>query len=182
MQLANYEIRNSKPVMGDWAELREAQLMALKLPNTGMAVTIDVGDEEDIHPRNKKPVGERLYLAARKVAYNEDIVYSGPIYKTFKNEGDAIRIFFTSTGAGLMGKNGEPLKGFAIAGLDRKFVWADAQINGNTVVVRSPRVQSPVAVRYAWDKNPVGSLYNKEGLPASPFRTDDWSGITKDKK
>jgi sialate O-acetylesterase len=179
VQLANYEQRKSEPAQSDWAELREAQSMALKLLNTGMAVTIDVGDAEDIHPRNKKPVGERLYLAAQKVAYNEDVLHSGPIYKTFKNEGDAIRIFFTSTGTGLAGKNGEPLKGFAIAGPDKKFYWADAQIQGNTIVVKSPMVSNPVAVRYAWDKNPECSLFNKEGLPASPFRTDSWKGITK---
>jgi sialate O-acetylesterase len=179
VQLANYEQQNSEPVESDWAELREAQLMTLKLPNTGMAVTIDVGDAEDIHPKNKKPVGERLYLAAQKVAYEENVLHSGPAYKSFKNEGDAIRIFFTSNGTGLVGKNGKPLKGFAIAGLDKKFYWADAEIDGNTIVVKSPMVSSPVAVRYAWDKNPECSLYNKEGLPASPFRTDSWKGITK---
>jgi sialate O-acetylesterase len=179
VQLANYEQRNSEPVESDWAELREAQTKTLKLPNTGMAVTIDVGDAEDIHPRNKKPVGQRLYYSARKAAYEENLVYSGPIYKTFKNEGDAIRIYFTSTGTGLAKTNNEPLKGFAIAGLDRKFVWANAKIDGNTVVVNSPLVLHPVAVRYAWDKNPESSLYNIEGLPASPFRTDSWNGITK---
>jgi sialate O-acetylesterase len=179
VQLANYEQRNSEPAESDWAELREAQLMALKLPGTGMAVTIDVGDAEDIHPRNKKPVGERLYLAARKIAYKEDIVYSGPIYKSFQNEGNAIRIFFNSTGEGLVGKNGKPPKGFAIAGLDRKFVWANAEIEGNTILVSSPEVKNPVAVRYAWDKNPECSLYNKAGYPASPFRTDSWKGITQ---
>jgi len=179
VQLANYEQRKSEPAHSDWAELREAQSMALNLPNTGMAVTIDVGDAEDIHPRNKKSVGERLYLAAQKVAYNKDVLHSGPIYKSFKNEGYAIRIFFTSTGTGLAGKNGEPLKGFSIAGIDKKFYWADAQIQGNTVVVKSPLVSNPVAVRYAWDKNPECSLYNKEGLPASPFRTDSWNGVTK---
>ena len=179
VQLANYEQRKSEPAQSDWAELREAQSMALNLPNTGMAVTIDVGDAEDIHPRNKKPVGERLYLAAQKVAYNKDVSHSGPIYKSFKNEGNTIRIFFTSTGTGLVGKNGEPLKGFAIAGIDKKFYWTDGAIDGNTIVVKSPLVSNPVAVRYAWDKNPECSLYDKEGLPASPFRTDSWNGVTK---
>ncbi|MBN2807146.1 MAG: sialate O-acetylesterase [Prolixibacteraceae bacterium] len=179
VQLANYEQRNSEPVESDWAELREAQLMTLKLPNTGMAVSIDVGDAEDIHPRNKKPVGQRLYLAARKVAYYENIVYSGPLYHNFRVENDAIRIFFTNAGKGLKGVNNEPVKGFSIAGLDKKFYWANAEIQGNTVVVKSPMVSSPVAVRYAWGKNPNCNLYNKEGLPASPFRTDSWKGITK---
>jgi sialate O-acetylesterase len=162
-----------------WAELREAQLMALKLPNTGMTVTIDLGDAEDIHPRNKRPVGQRLYSSARKVAYGIEGIHSGPIYKHFKIEGNSIRIYFNETGSGLTVVNGVSLQGFAIAGYDQKFHWAHAEIDGNTVVVKSPLVNQPVAVRYAWDKNPSCNLYNEEGLPASPFRTDSWKGITK---
>jgi sialate O-acetylesterase len=179
VQLANYEQRNSEPAESDWAELREAQSMTLKLPNTGMAVSIDLGDAEDIHPRNKKPVGQRLYFSARSVAYGDNIVHSGPQYQNFRVEDDAIRIFFTNVGDGLTGVNGGQLKGFAIAGLDKKFFWAVAEINGNTIVVKSPQVVNPVAVRYGWEKNPECSLYNKEGLPASPFRTDSWNGVTK---
>lgn len=179
VQLANYEQGNPEPADSKWAELREAQLMALKLPKTGMAIAIDLGDAEDIHPRNKKPVGERLYISAKKVAYGEEIVHSGPIYNSFKVENDAVRIYFTEIGSGLIGLNGGPLQGFAVAGYDQKFHWANAIIDGNTVIVRSPLVSQPVAVRYAWDKNPKCNLYNLEGLPASPFRTDSWKGITK---
>jgi sialate O-acetylesterase len=179
VQLANFEKSNPEPTDSKWAELREAQLMALKLPNTGMAVAIDLGDPEDIHPRNKKPVGKRLYASAKKIAYGIDGVHSGPIYHHFKIEEDAIRIYFTDIGSGLTGVNKEPLKGFSIAGYDQRFYWADAIIDGNTIVVKSSLVSQPVAVRYAWDKNPACSLYNLEGLPASPFRTDSWKGITK---
>ena len=166
----------------EWAELREAQLMALSLPNTGMAVTIDIGEAHDIHPQNKQEVGRRLGLAARRIAYGEKLVYSGPIYRSMEVEGNAIRLRFDHVGGGLAPKGGAPLKGFAIAGEDRKFVWADARIDGETVVVSSKDVPNPLAVRYAWAINPVCNLYNNEGLPASPFRTDSWPGITKGKK
>lgn len=173
VQLANFGPRNTEPVSDNWALLREAQTMALNYPNTGMAVTIDIGDASNIHPKNKQDVGKRLYLAARKVAYHEDVVYSGPMYDSMQVQGDKIRISFTHTGSGLVIK-GDTLKGFAIAGEDKKFVWTDAVIEGKTVVVGSDKVKHPVAVRYAWSTNPAYNLYNKEELPASPFRTDEW--------
>lgn len=179
VQLANYDQRSKEPVDNNWAELREAQFMTLKLPKTGMAVTIDVGDPEDIHPRNKRPVGERLYASARNVAYGENSVHSGPLYQNFRVEEGAIRIYFTEIGTGLKGNNEDALIGFSIAGIDKKFYWAHAEIDGNTIVVKSPQVNAPVAVRYAWDKNPECNLFNNEGLPASPFRTDNWKGVTK---
>lgn len=173
VQLANFGPRNTEPVSDNWALLREAQTMALNYPNTGMAVTIDIGDASNIHPKNKQDVGKRLYLAARKVAYHEDVVYSGPMYDSMQVQGDKIRISFTHTGSGLVIK-GDTLKGFAIAGEDKKFFWADAIIEGKTVVVGSDKVKHPVAVRYGWSTNPACNLYNKEELPASPFRTDEW--------
>ena len=181
VQLANWQAVKPKPADDNWAELREAQLMTLALPNTGMAVTIDIGEADDIHPRNKQDVGKRLGLAARRVAYGEKIVYSGPIYRSMRVEGNTVRLRFDHVGSGLVAKGG-PLTGFAIAGADRKFVWADARIDGDTVVVSNDKVPSPVAVRYAWAINPVCNLYNKEGLPASPFRTDSWPGVTEGKK
>jgi len=176
VQLPNYGQPSSEPTESWWALLREAQLMALKLPCTGMAVTIDIGEWNDIHPLNKKDVGKRLALWARKIAYGEkDIVYSGPIYKKMKKKGGKIILYFEHTGSGLVAK-GTELQGFSIAGQDKKFVGAKAEIIGkNKVVVWSEKVKNPVAVRYAWADNPEGAnLYNKEGLPASPFRTDNW--------
>ncbi len=170
--------RKPEPTESAWAELREAQLLTLKtVPKTGMAVAIDIGEANDIHPRNKQDVGKRLALAALAIAYGQKIVYSGPIYRSMRIEGNKIRIFFDHVGSGLVAK-GEKLTGFAIAGEDRKFVWANAKIEGNTVVVWSEQVPKPVAVRYGWADNPDCNLYNKEGLPASPFRTDDWLGVT----
>jgi sialate O-acetylesterase len=140
-----------------------------------MAVTIDIGEWNDIHPLDKKDVGKRLFLAAEKIAYgNDNIVYSGPIYKSMKIEGNKIILSFTNTGTGLIAKGGE-LNSFAIAGADKHFVWAKAEIKENKVVVWNDEIQNPVAVRYAWADNPAGAnLYNKEGLPASPFRTDSF--------
>jgi sialate O-acetylesterase len=182
VQLANFMKVEEQPAESNWAELREAQAMTLSLPKTGMAVIIDVGDANDIHPRNKQDVGKRLAMAAYKVAYNENTVYSGPTYKSMKTEGNKIILTFDNVGGGLVAKGGE-LKEFAIAGSDKKFVWADARVEGNTVVVSSKEVANPVAVRYAWANNPdKANLYNKEGLPASPFRTDDWPGLTMSKK
>jgi sialate O-acetylesterase len=167
-----------EPGNSDWAELREAQTMTLALPKTGMAVAIDIGEANDIHPKNKQEVGRRLALASQAIAYGQDVVYSGPLYETMAVEGDAVRLRFRHVGGGLVAQGG-PLKGFAIAGEDQKFVWADAQTDGETVVVRSDKVPKPVAVRYAWANNPEGcNLYNQAGLPASPFRTDDWPGVT----
>ena len=175
VQLANYKEKKNIPVEDDWAELREAQLQTLSYPNTGMASAIDIGDANDIHPKNKLEVGKRLFLAARKIAYQEDLVYSGPTYDSMKVEGSKIRIYFSSTGSGLVAKNNTDLKGFSIAGADKKFFWANAVIKGNEVEVSCDKVMNPLAVRYSWESNPDGNLYNKEGLPASPFRTDQWT-------
>ena len=182
VQLANFMAIDPEPAESMWAELREAQLMTLALPNTGMAVIIDIGEADDIHPKNKLDVGKRLALWALAGSYGKELVYSGPIYKSMKIENDKVILYFDHVGGGLIAASDEPLKGFAIAGADRKFVWADAKINGDNIVVSSGEVSAPVAVRYAWADNPVCNLYNEEGLPASPFRTDNWPGITVDKK
>jgi sialate O-acetylesterase len=157
-----------------WAELREAQLKTLSVPNTGMAVTVDIGEWNDLHPLNKEDVGKRLALAAQHVAYGDkNIVYSGPIYQSMKIVGDKIVLRFANIGSGLVTKNDEPLKYIVIAGADKKFEPANAKIEGNTIVVWNPEIKKPVAARYAFMDNPQGAnLYNKEGLPASPFRTD----------
>ena len=175
-QLHNFMKPADQPGESNWALARESQLRTLSVPNTGMAVTIDLGEWNDIHPLNKKDVGSRLALAARKVAYEEEgIVSSGPVYQSKKIDGDKIIMSFTDTGSGLIARGGGELKHFALAGADRKFVWASAYIKGDKVVVHSDKVPNPVAVRYAWADNPEGAnLYNREGLPASPFRTDDW--------
>ena len=203
VQLANFKAVDREPRDDAWPELREAQLMTLSLPKTGMAVIIDVGEARDIHPKNKQTVGYRLALAALKIAYGQNIVHSGPIYDSMTIEGNKVRIKFKNVGGGLVAlpfkdpvtPNGPTLAkrfgidikglrpesevlGFAIAGQDKKFVWAKAKIEGDTVVVWSEKVAKPVAVRYAWENNPICNLYNKEGLPASPFRTDDWPGVT----
>jgi sialate O-acetylesterase len=182
VQLANFMAVDAEPVDSAWAELREAQLMTLALPNTGMAVIIDIGEADDIHPKNKQDVGKRLALWALAKTYGKDLVYSGPIYKSMKTEGNKIILDFEHSGGGLVASGVESLKGFAVAGADRKFVWADAKIDGETVVVSSDEIRKPAAVRYGWANNPVCNLMNKEGLPASPFRTDDWPGITIDNK
>ena len=180
VQLANFMETKPEPGESAWAELREAQTMTLSLPNTGMATIIDIGEAKDIHPKNKQDVGKRLALWALAKTYKEDLACSGPLYKSMKIEGGKIRLRFDYVGGGLVASDGEALKGFAIAGADRKFVWADATIDGKTVVVSSEDVAKPVAVRYAWADNPVCNLYNKENLPAGPFRTDDWPGVTID--
>ena len=181
VQLANFMAPQTDPgEESAWAELREAQTMALDLPNTGMAVTIDIGEADDIHPRNKTDVGERLARWALANTYGKsDLVYSGPLYREMKQEGDSIRLLFDHAESGLMTPDGAPPKGFAIAGADSAFVWAEARIDGDAVVVSSPDVQRPVAVRYGWANNPEANLYNAAGLPASPFRTDSWLGVTK---
>jgi sialate O-acetylesterase len=180
VQLANYKDKQTKPEESDWAELREAQLKTLALKNTGLAVIIDIGEEKDIHPKNKQEVGRRLALAARNLTYGEDIPYSGPIYSNYRIEGNTIRLYFNNTDGGLKAK-GDVVKGFTVAGADHKFYWADAKIDGNTIVVTSKDVALPLAVRYAWANNPICNLYNGAGLPASPFRTDDWPGVTYNK-
>lgn len=174
VQLANFMKRSNYPTDESWAHLREAQTMALELPNTGMAVTIDIGEAKDIHPKNKQEVGRRLALNALAKTYNKDIPYSGPIYKSMKIKGNKIHLQFTNTNEGLKIKDSNQLKGFAIAGGDMKFIWAKAKIDGNEVIVWNSKIKNPVAVRYAWANNPLCNLYNGADLPASPFRTDDW--------
>ena len=181
VQLANFRKRAQEPGDSQWAELREAQRMALREPNTAMAVIIDIGEANNIHPKNKQDVGKRLALAAMKRAYGRDIVYSGPIYKSMTTSGSTIRLTFDPVGKGLVARGGT-LKGFAIAGADKKFVWAEATLDGNAVVVSSDRVPEPKAVRYGWADNPECTLTNREGLPASPFRTDTWPPVSEPKK
>jgi sialate O-acetylesterase len=176
VQLPNFMETEPEPSEHTWASLREAQLKTLSVPNTGMAVTIDIGEWNDVHPLNKKDVGRRLALAAQKVAYgDEEVVFSGPLYESIKVDGNEVILTFTNTGSGLIAKGEGKLKHFAIAGADKKFVWAEARIEGNKVIVWNDNIAKPVAVRYAWAGNPEGAnLYNKEGLPASPFRTDEF--------
>jgi len=199
-QLANYMAKKPDPGESGWAELREAQSLTLKLPNTGQAVLIDIGESGDIHPRNKKDVGERLALIALAKDYKKSQPYSGPVYDSLKiADGKAVLTFKHAEG-GLVAKPlsetydvksqtketaplvrnspGSQLEGFAICGEDKKWVWADAKIQGNTVVVSSDKVAAPVAVRYGWTENPTCNLYNSAGLPASPFRTDDFPPVT----
>jgi len=179
VQLPNYRERKEQPGESGWAELREAQLLTLQsVPGTGMAVTIDLGRAEDVHPKDKSEVGRRLALWALGGVYKQPLVYSGPICQSSRKQGQAIVVGFDHAGGGLIAKDGQELRGFVIAGADRKFHWARARIIGNQVEVSAAAVADPVAVRYAWADNPDCNLYNKEGLPASPFRTDDWPGIT----
>jgi sialate O-acetylesterase len=153
-------------------EIREAQLLTWKkVPRTAQIVTTDIGDAKDIHPKKKEPVGARLALAARAIAYGEKLEYSGPAFTSMKVKGNRAILSFTHTGSGLMAKEGE-LKGFTLAGADGKFLSANATIDGAKVVVSSPSVPKPVAVRYGWESVPDVNLFNREGLPASPFRTD----------
>jgi sialate O-acetylesterase len=177
VQLANFMAADSAPSQSTWALLRESQHAALSLPNTGEAVIIDLGDANDIHPRDKQDVGARLALAARHVAYGENgIVYSGPTLRRSHVQHGRMVLEFDHVGGGLVTKgplNG--VKGFAIAGADQRFVWADAAIKGDHVIVWSDSVRDPIAVRYAWGNNPAAAnLYNRDGLPAVPFRTDQW--------
>jgi sialate O-acetylesterase len=209
VQLAPYKAIKDAPGESDWAELREAQALATRtLPNVGMAVITDVGEEKDIHPSRKGPVGSRLALAARKVAYHEKIIVSGPTYRSLSLKGDQAIVHFDNVGLGLEArevaptdlmklqnsarvplvyevKTGDVLKalvGFSVAGEDGRFHWANAAVAGNTVVVSSPDVEKPVAVRYGWADYPVVNLWNKNGLPASPFRTDNFPMTTAPKK
>jgi len=182
VQLANYHF---EPQV--FPELREAQAKTLSIPETAMAVAIDLGESTDIHPKNKQEVGRRLSLAARKMAYGEEIIYSGPLYKSMSISAGKCRLRFDHVGDGLTIKGKEPLSGFVIAGKDKKFVKAQAVIENDEIIVWSPDVPDPVAVRYAWANDPKNAnLYNKCGdsvhLPASPFRTDDWPGITFNRK
>ena len=187
VQLANFTGDNRNPAGGDgYARIRDAQRQCLEIKNVGMAVIIDIGEAGNIHPKNKQDVGQRLALWALAKDYGKNVVFSGPLYKSFSVEGGKVRVSFDSVGSGLIvgvkdglapvqEATGGKLERFAIAGADKVWHWADAVIDGQSVVVSSPKVAEPVAVRYAYSANPVGcNLYNREGLPASPFRTDDW--------
>jgi sialate O-acetylesterase len=170
VQLASF----APPADRNWALLRDSQTRTLEIAHTGMALAIDVGESNDIHPKDKQTVGRRLALAARGVAYGENIVYSGPMYRQHTREQGAMRIWFDHTGSGLRSSDGNLLAGFRIAGEDGRFFKAEARIEGSTIVVASALVSDPVAVRYAWENDPVATLVNREGLPAVPFRTDHW--------
>lgn len=176
VQLANYKEAPEEPADSNWGKLREAQLMTLAVPNTAMTVAIDVGDAKDIHPKDKQTVGYRLSRNALKLVYGKPVADSGPIYTSLQTEGDRIILNFKHVEGGLVAKDKYGyLKSFAIAGKDKKFYWAKAMIKDDQVVVYSDKVDNPVAVRYAWAENPGdANLYNTEGLPASPFRTDEW--------
>jgi len=173
VQIANYAATDQPPA-ANWPALRNAQLKTLSVPNTGMAVTIDIGENNDIHPHNKQEVGRRLALIARAKTYGEKIVYSGPVFRSQKIDGNKIELNFTN---GALTAKGDTLKGFTVAGVDKQFHPANAVIQGNTITITSTDVANPVAVRYAWANNPVCNLYNSAGLPASPFKTDDWDDV-----
>ena len=184
VQLASFNSANGNSERGSkWAELREAQTLTLSLANTGMAVTTDIGESKDIHPRNKQDVGKRLAAVAMKNAYGKtNLVYSGPIFRSVKIEGNKALVSFSSIGSGLYCKSGA-LQGFEIAGADQKFYPASGVIKGDLVVISAGTVLQPIAVRYAWaDDIPQANLFNKEGFPAGPFRTDQWKGITESVK
>jgi sialate O-acetylesterase len=182
VQLPNYGGTGAEPRDSEWAELREAQWLAVQdTRNCGIAVTIDIGDTVNIHPPNKWDVGRRLALVALHNVYGQAIEYSGPTLSSAAFKGNEAVLSFSHADGGLVtGTNGlaEPVRGFAVAGKDRTFKWADARIKDQTVILSNTNGITPVAVRYAWDNTPNANLYNKAGLPAAPFRTDDWPGIT----
>lgn len=186
VQLSSFKAGGGNSNKGStWAELREAQALTLRLPNTGMAVTTDIGDTDDIHPRNKQDVGRRLAASALHFTYHTPGVHTGPAFEVMKVRGNKATILFSQTGTGLMTKNDKYgyIKGFEIAGADRKFYYARAFREGHRVVVEADEVEEPVAVRYAWaDDAGEANLYNKEGFPAAPFRTDQWEGVTTGKR
>jgi len=176
VQLPNFMKIKDLPSESNWALLRESQLKTLSLPNTGMATTIDLGEWDNIHPKKKKEVGTRLALVAQKVVYNNpNIIYSGPKYESMQIENNKIVLSFSTFGSAMQFKGEGAHTNFAIAAEDKKFVWAEAKIENGKIIVWSAAIPNPVAVRYAWSDNPEGEkLYNTEGLPASPFRTDSW--------
>lgn len=178
VQLPGYEQKYAPS--GAWAVLREAQLQALKLPNCGLVVTIDVGDPHDIHPADKLTVGNRLARAALGFVYKQPgIVPFGPIFDSMEIKNGSIRLQFQHAGSGLTGSPDGRVAGFTVAGRDHKFVAAEARIEGGSVIVSSAVIADPIAARYGWADNPVCTLRNREGLPASPFRTDDWEVPTQ---
>jgi sialate O-acetylesterase len=184
VQLADFRAEKPEPVESDWAELREAQTMTLsRLPNTGQAVIIDLGETQDIHPRNKQDVAKRLARWALARDYGIAVPYQSPTYKSMEKQDSKIVLTFDNVGGGLKPFDVAAPRGFAIAASDRKFVWAEARVVGkDKVEVWSNEVSDPVAVRYAWADNPVCNLYSREGLPVTPFRTDDWPGVTAENK
>jgi sialate O-acetylesterase len=173
VQLANYLPRKEEPGESAWAELREAQNAALNLSGTGEAVIIDIGEANDIHPKNKKEVGRRLALQALGKTYHKEVVYDSPSYGSMTVNGNTVRVEFDN--GSLTTTDGQPPRGFAVAGSDKKFYWADARIDGSAVVLSCPQVPLPIAVRYGWADNPDVNLTNHAGLPARPFRTDGWT-------
>ena len=179
VQLPNYMKKDSEPADGKWAVMRESQTKTLQLPNTGMACIIELGETDNIHPTNKTDVGNRLAAVAQKLVYNMDVQSSGPVMKDYMIGGNVIRIRFTEIAKGLFTSDGEAVTGFAVAGEDQKFYWANAKIVGDEIVVSAKEVQKPVAVRYAWANNPDCNLVNSAGLPALPFRTDNWKVVTQ---
>lgn len=175
VQLPNFKRPTVEPQSSsEWATMRESMAKSLSVPHTGMAVTIDIGEANDIHPRNKQDVGKRLALWALKRVYERDVVSSGPLYASHKIDDARVILKFDRADGGLTTRGDETLKGFAIAGADKKWHWASAAVHGETVVVSHPGIAKPVAVRYAWGDNPDCNLFNGAGLPAAPFRTDDW--------
>ena len=184
VQLSSFGKDQSSNEGSGWAELREAQAMALKLPGTGIAITTDIGNATDIHPKNKQDVGKRLALVALNTVYKIPVTYQGPQFSGVNFNGSQALVHFQNTGAGLEVKDKYGyLKGFEIAGADKKWFYARASIKDSVVVLDNPAVPNPVAVRYAWSNAPLdANLYNKDGLPAVPFRTDDWPGVTDSKK
>lgn len=183
VQLANFLKVQPNPSNSTWAELREAQTMALDLPKTGQAVIIDIGEAGDIHPKNKLDVGLRLAAIALHNDYGRDIVWASPMYQSMQINDNKIIVTFKEIGGGLAARgNDGVVKGFALAGADKIFYWADAKIDGNKVIVSCDKVAAPVAVRYAWSDNPVCNLYNKEGFPVCPFRSDNWKELSFGKK
>lgn len=174
VQLPNFRQPQVAPSeTSGWVLVREGMLKALRTPQTGMAITVDVGEEKDIHPRNKQAVGERLAQWALSAVYGKSIVPMGPVLKSSAVDGSKVVLTFENCGSGLE-CHGDHLTGFAICGDDAKFIWADARIDGENVIVSHKDIPNPKSVRYAWASNPVISLWNADGLPASPFRTDDW--------
>jgi sialate O-acetylesterase len=171
VQLANFRTQQSKPFESGWAKLREAQRLTLSLPKTGMAVALDVGTAKTVHPPDKQSVGKRLGLIALAKTYGADLVYSGPLYRSMEKKGMELVLSFAHTGSGLCTPEGEELRGFAIAGADQNYRWAEARIEGDKVVLSHPEIDEPRYAAYSWADNPVGNLFNREGLPASSFKS-----------
>ena len=182
VQLPNYQEPGATRPLGasGWAELREAQTMTLRLPKTAMAVTLDIGEHGDIHPRNKRDVGRRLALQALRVVYGKDVISSGPVFRKMAREGGSIRVSFANATSALLTADGAAPKGFMLAGADRVWHWADARIDGHSVIVSCPEVPEPVAIRYGWADDPPNTLRNQADLPAAPFRSDEWPALASD--